>query len=933
MGKKKLIKTADVIEEKPQIQQPKNSLQVSSSEDSDQQEEGNEKFSRFQIVDENKQQQGQLDRYFQKGKQAQTAPQPKKPKVIEFRMVEETKLPIKAKEEEKRVDQSDDSDSDFDLPTKFQHLAKITRTSTINTQATQITKIQPEEKKAETKIHKQEILNQFEQKQIQMTKIEIEEDSQKNILNKPLQRYKYFLLGNFQKYQKEQIIQIIRYYGGYLSCRILTNTIIIQGDSPNNTNDMKDDSLFANAKVQKSTILDFEALDNHLKQHTFNDLQKSFQLACQCNIQNVVQQEIQEKQDLQSKQKTASNQSSFIQSKSQQQSKLPIIQPNQEINTNLRAKFNSDVVLIEKQVELKPEIVNFSKDKLIQKDQKKISKIEQITVEETKQKLQLWTNKYAPSKVSDCLDQTHVSNIVKWLDKWGKTQLEICPGSFQSQNFAAKALLLSGPPGIGKTTIIRLIAKQKSYQLIEWNASDVRSKLQIENYVKHLQDNTVLRFKDANLISEGKMIILMDEIDGMTGSDRGGNKCLIDMIKLTKVPIVCICNDRNKQSMRTLANYCLDLQFKKPNQVEIQKKLEFICKSENINYDPAELKQQIEISQCDIRQLLNLLQMHKVGVKLQIDKNIGKDGSVTTNIYESTRILLNYKDSYTLPIHKLMDYYFQDPDMTQFFYHENYIDLIRKAPLNSISHISQAASSLADADVLNSKVRSQMWGLMPNVGFLSTMYPTQILKGNLLSKVNFPQMLGRISSENKIKRQILEVKEAFAQQTYLTNTKAIKFQYIEPYAFIIIQSLACAGLSCIEEVVSLLRNYNLNIQQFEECIVGSLALFPKRDLMTDIASQVKASLNKSMKQSMDSADRFGKERRAIQSTNVVKKTQNIEDDLNEELNQEEEIEEDEQKQKKNTKQKNKNIKQQEKHKNKQEKPGTDKNKQRKKGKK
>jgi len=44
---------------------------------------------------------------------------------------------------------------------------------------------------------------------------------------------------------------------------------------------------------------------------------------------------------------------------------------------------------------------------------------------------------------------------------------------------------------------------------------------------------------------------------------------------------------------------------------------------------------------------------------------------------------------------------------------------------------------------------------------------------------------------------------------------------------------------------------------------------------------------------MDSADRFGKDRRAIYSTNIVRKTQNTEDDLNEEPNQEEEIEEDE----------------------------------------
>ena len=35
----------------------------------------------------------------------------------------------------------------------------------------------------------------------------------------------------------------------------------------------------------------------------------------------------------------------------------------------------------------------------------------------------------------------------------------------------------------------------------------------------------------------------MDEVDGMS-SDRGGSKALIDKIKNSKVPIVCICNDR-----------------------------------------------------------------------------------------------------------------------------------------------------------------------------------------------------------------------------------------------------------------------------------------------------------------------------------------------------------------------------------------------------
>ncbi|CAD8132236.1 unnamed protein product [Paramecium pentaurelia] len=923
--KKRLLKQADLDEEKPEIIKPTKLQQESSSEDSDQQDDQKQKYSQLEFVDQNKQQQGQLDRFLQKGKSTQTV-QPKK-KVQEFQMIEEKKQHTIKKEEEKKCEMSDDPDSDLDFPTNLNHLAGITRTSTTTTQTTQVLKVTPQSSEVETSQFQQEIRNQVEQEHVQDAQIEIEEESHNNILSKSLERYKYYVLGNFEKYSREQIQQIIKYYGGqYNSVRVVDKSILVQGDYQKNGKEITESQHYKDAKKYNNLILNYQDFNNHLKQYTGNDLQKSFQLACQDSVQEIKEQsdQLQQQSQLQLQQK----------SQSSQQSKLPINQSVQEVKSNLRAKFDSEVVLVEKQVELKPEIVNFSKNKQIQEEQKKVQKNEQIMVEDIKQKCQLWTNKYAPSKVSDCLDQTHVTNIVKWLDKWGKSQLEICPGSFQSQNFAAKALLLSGPPGIGKTTIIRLIAKQKSYQLIEWNASDVRSKLQIENYVKHLQDNTVLRFKDANLISEGKTIILMDEVDGMTGSDRGGNKCLIDMIRLTKVPIVCICNDRNKQSMRSLANYCLDLQFKKPNQVEIFKKLEYICKSENISYDPTELKQQIEVSQCDIRQLLNLLQMHKVGLKLHIDKNIGKDGSVTTNLYESTRILLNYKDSQTQPIHKLMDFYFQDPDMTQFFYHENYLDLniVKKTPSNSIQNISLAASSLADADVLNTKVRSQMWGLMPNVGFLSTMYPTQILKGNLLSKVNFPQMLGKISSENKIKRQILEVKEAFAQQTYLTNTKAIKFQYIEPYAFFIIQSLASAGLNCIDEVVSLLRTYNLNIQQFEECIVGSLALFPKRDLMTEITSQVRTSLNKAMKQSMDSADRLGKERKAISSTNFVKKTKNNEDDLNEEVNQEDDIDEDEQKQKKN-KQKNKNVKQQEKPKNKQEKQVNDKNKQKKKGKK
>ena len=54
----------------------------------------------------------------------------------------------------------------------------------------------------------------------------------------------------------------------------------------------------------------------------------------------------------------------------------------------------------------------------------------------------------------------------------------------------------------------------------------------------------------------------MDEVDGMSGSDRGGVAKLIQLIKTTKTPIICICNDRQSTKIRSLRNYCLELVFR-----------------------------------------------------------------------------------------------------------------------------------------------------------------------------------------------------------------------------------------------------------------------------------------------------------------------------------------------------------------------------------
>ena len=65
----------------------------------------------------------------------------------------------------------------------------------------------------------------------------------------------------------------------------------------------------------------------------------------------------------------------------------------------------------------------------------------------------------------------------------------------------------------------------------------------------------------------------MDEVDGMSSGDRGGIASIIATIKSTKVPIICICNDRDSQKIKSLGGHCYDIKFHKPDKRIIVKKL------------------------------------------------------------------------------------------------------------------------------------------------------------------------------------------------------------------------------------------------------------------------------------------------------------------------------------------------------------------------
>ena len=189
----------------------------------------------------------------------------------------------------------------------------------------------------------------------------------------------------------------------------------------------------------------------------------------------------------------------------------------------------------------------------------------------------------------------------------------------------------SSPPGIGKSSAATIIAKQLGFQVKEVNASDTRGKSgndvrdgldgKASNAIRELVTNQSMNFgyfqKDKDNKAEKfgqkqKMVLVMDEVDGMSGGDRGGVMELIACIKMSKIPIICICNDKYNQKLKSLQNYTQDMPFARPTKQQILNRMLTIAKQEGIEMNAAAMEALIETTNNDIRLIINQLQMRRL---------------------------------------------------------------------------------------------------------------------------------------------------------------------------------------------------------------------------------------------------------------------------------------------------------------------------------
>ena len=230
----------------------------------------------------------------------------------------------------------------------------------------------------------------------------------------------------------------------------------------------------------------------------------------------------------------------------------------------------------------------------------------------------MWSEKYRPKNLLDMIaNEEAKESMVNWLGKWMK---------------GSKPILLVGPPGIGKTTLATICAKQFGYDLIGLNASDIRNKQRIQEILGPVLGNTSVL---------GKPMIFVDEVDGIHGrADYGGVETLIDILKEPTVPIILAANNDKSDKMKSIKKATKIIQMRPIPPRLLRLYLEAILKKEGESLSLRTTVKLVLQSRGDIRSILNSAQALVTGFEPTMEKSF-----MTMDIEESVNAFFKAKSA------------------------------------------------------------------------------------------------------------------------------------------------------------------------------------------------------------------------------------------------------------------------------------------------
>jgi replication factor C large subunit len=200
----------------------------------------------------------------------------------------------------------------------------------------------------------------------------------------------------------------------------------------------------------------------------------------------------------------------------------------------------------------------------------------------------MWVEKHRPSNPNTMIGNEQARlEFLRWLNGWSRKN---------------KPALLLGPPGVGKTTLVKAAAHSRGYKVLELNASDVRTKTKLEELLGPTRIHSTL--------FEEKILVFLDEVDGIYGrQDRGGIEFVQDLIKGSRNPVVMAANVEDDKKIQKLAKVSQVFRFQRipPRLLEIV--VRDILRREGLTLEKETLETIVRNANGDMRAAVNSVQV------------------------------------------------------------------------------------------------------------------------------------------------------------------------------------------------------------------------------------------------------------------------------------------------------------------------------------
>lgn len=248
----------------------------------------------------------------------------------------------------------------------------------------------------------------------------------------------------------------------------------------------------------------------------------------------------------------------------------------------------------------------------------------------------MWTEKYRARNFMELVgdDRTH-RQVLRWLKAWdpivfpksGKAKPAVSkrPGAeAEEEKPHRKILLLTGPPGLGKTTLAHVCARQAGYEVMEINASDERSRDVVKGRIRtsvgteSVKTGATITAKNGHVSKNAHpLCVVVDEVDGVVGGSGGSGeggfiKALIDLILLDQKnssgvgastgyakkkkkgddfrlmrPLILICNDVYHPALRPLrqSSFAEIIHIRKPPLDAVVTRMKSVFEKEGVACD------------------------------------------------------------------------------------------------------------------------------------------------------------------------------------------------------------------------------------------------------------------------------------------------------------------------------------------------------------